>query len=111
MESGGQQNRGKIQGRVANLTNAGKGRPKGVPNKATASIKALAQQYAPEAIKELARLALKAESEQARVAAIKELFDRGYGKAKQEIEHSGAIETTSKEQRDAAVAAATRADK
>ena len=29
---------------------------------------------------------------------------------KQEIEHSGSVEVTSKEQRDAAVAAATRAD-
>jgi hypothetical protein len=34
---------------------------------------------------ELARLAVEAESEAARVAAIKELFDRGYGKARQLI--------------------------
>lgn len=34
-----QQTTGKLQGGVANLTNAGKGRPKGVPNKATAAIK------------------------------------------------------------------------
>ncbi len=32
-------------------------------------------------------------------------------KDKREVEHSGGIETTTKEQRDAAVAAATRADK
>ncbi len=67
---------------------SGQGRPKGSPNKATADIKALAQKYAPEAMVELARLATQAESEPARVAAIKELFDRGYGKAKQPLEHS-----------------------
>jgi hypothetical protein len=62
------------------------GRQKGVPNKATADIKALAQQYAPEAVAELARLALNAESEPARVAAIKELLDRGFGKATQAVD-------------------------
>lgn len=44
------------------------------------------------------------------VPAIKEVADRLDGKAMQAIEHSGEIETTSKEQRDAAVAAATRAN-
>lgn len=81
----GQQITERVQGNVANLTNAGKGRKKGVPNKATADIKALAQKYAPEAMSELARLATEAENEGARVSAIKELFDRGYGKAKQLI--------------------------
>ena len=57
------------------------GRKAGTPNKATADVKALAQSYAPEAIKELARLATSAQSEQARVAAIKEILDRAYGKA------------------------------
>lgn len=61
------------------------GRQKGTPNKATADIKALAQKHAPEAMRELARLATSAESEAARVAAIKELFDRGFGKARQPI--------------------------
>lgn len=61
------------------------GRAKGTPNKATADIKALAQAYAPAAMKELARLSVLAESEPARVAAIKELFDRGFGKARQPI--------------------------
>ena len=73
---------------------SGQGRPKGVPNKATADIKALAQQHGPKAIANLARLAgfmvdedgkpiAGAESEQARIAATKELLDRGYGKAVQ----------------------------
>lgn len=57
------------------------GRKPGTPNKATADLKALARQYVPSAIVELARLAQEAESEPARVAAIKELFDRAYGKA------------------------------
>ena len=56
------------------------GRQVGTPNRATADVKALAQSYAPEAVKELARLALNAQSEQARVAAIKEILDRAYGK-------------------------------
>lgn len=66
--------------------NAGKGRPKGVPNKATADIKALAQTYSAEAMQTLFRIAMTSESDQARVSAIKELFDRGYGKAKQSID-------------------------
>lgn len=61
------------------------GRPKGSLNKATASIKALAQKHTPAAMKELARLATDAQSEAARVAAIKELFDRAYGKASQPV--------------------------
>jgi hypothetical protein len=61
--------------------NAGKGRKPGVPNKATADVKAIARQYGPAAIGELARLATKAESETAGVAAIKEILDRAYGKS------------------------------
>lgn len=64
------------------------GRQKGTPNKVTAEIKALAQEYAPTAMQELARLAIEAESEAARVAAIKEIFDRAYGKATQSIDAS-----------------------
>lgn len=62
------------------------GRAKGVPNKITADVKAIAQRYAPEAFEELARLAKQAESESARVAAIKEILDRAYGKSKQTVE-------------------------
>jgi hypothetical protein len=39
MAGGRQQNTGKVQGGAANLTNAGKGRKKGVPNKATRELK------------------------------------------------------------------------
>lgn len=61
------------------------GRKRGVPNKATSDVKALAGQYSPAAIAELGRLSTKAESEAARVAAIKELLDRAYGKAAQPV--------------------------
>ncbi len=63
----------------------GAGRKKGIPNKATAEIKELAQQYAPAAVKELGRLMIEAESEAARVSAIKEILDRAYGKAPQAL--------------------------
>lgn len=79
---------------MAASSTSGQGRQKGVPNKATAEIKALAQSFGPAAIMRLAELAgfavgedgqrLKAaESEQTQVAATKELLDRGYGKAVQ----------------------------
>lgn len=57
------------------------GRVAGTPNKATASVKALAGEYGPAAIKRLATLMDEAESEAAQVAACKELLDRAYGKA------------------------------
>lgn len=63
----------------------GGGSRKGIPNKSTAEIKALAQEYAPAAIKELARLSKNAKSEQARCTAIVILLDRGYGKPPQVI--------------------------
>jgi hypothetical protein len=59
------------------------GRVKGVPNKATRDIKALAQKHTPEALKTLASIMKASESDAARVAAAKELLDRGYGKAPQ----------------------------
>lgn len=70
------------------------GRVKGVPNKATADIKALAALHAEAAMTELARLSVSAESEAARVAAIKELFDRGFGKAKQTMELDADLKAT-----------------
>jgi hypothetical protein len=67
----------------------GSGRKKGTPNKATADIKALAQQYGPQAIETLATLMQSADSAQAQIAAAKELLDRGYGKATQLTEVTG----------------------
>lgn len=66
------------------------GRVKGVPNRATADIKALAMSYTEEAFEALIGVARNSESDAARVAAIKEILDRGYGKSRQAVEHSGA---------------------
>lgn len=67
----------------------GAGRPAGVPNKITADIRALAQEYGPEAIRELATILTTSENHTARIAAAKELLDRGYGKAIQGVELTG----------------------
>ncbi|TAJ89722.1 hypothetical protein [Reyranella sp.] len=61
------------------------GRVKGVPNKATAQLKALAQKHTSEALKTLASIMKGGDSDSARVAAAKELLDRGYGKPAQAI--------------------------
>ena len=64
----------------------GGGRPKGVPNKATAEVKALAQQYTEDAIEALVSIMQGAKQPPAaRVAAAKELLDRGHGRAPQAI--------------------------
>lgn len=58
------------------------GRAKGVPNKATASIRDLARQYTAEALKALTDVLRNPEEPAAaRVGAAKEILDRGYGKA------------------------------
>lgn len=59
-----------------------KGRPKGKPNKLTADIKAVAQQYGPEAIDVLLEV-MRDVNHSARVPAAKELLDRAYGKPPQ----------------------------
>ena len=73
---------------MAASSTSGQGRPKGVPNKATADLKALAQVHGPAVIAKLAVMAgltteAPAENEGTRVAAMKELLDRGYGKSVQ----------------------------
>jgi len=75
---------------MAKSRTSGQGRPRGVPNKATADIKRLAQYYGPDAIAALAEMSglepgTRAESETARIAALKELLDRGYGRASQPL--------------------------
>jgi hypothetical protein len=61
------------------------GRQKGTLNKATADIKALAREFTPTAMERLVRIIQESDSDAAVVSAIKEVFDRGYGKAKQPI--------------------------
>jgi hypothetical protein len=68
---------------------AGLGRPKGSTNINTRQIKELAQQFGPQAIQTLAEIMQNGESEQAKIAAAKEILDRGFGKAKQVLEHTG----------------------
>jgi hypothetical protein len=69
----------------------GAGRKKGVPNKATAELKAMAGKWGPAIIDRLAELAgLKgknpAKQEVTAMAAMKELLDRGYGKVRPPVE-------------------------
>lgn len=67
------------------------GRKKGVPNKATADIKALAREWGPDALERAAIMAglidgkKAAESEQVRLGAIGLILDRAYGKPQQAI--------------------------
>jgi hypothetical protein len=70
----------------------GSGRKPGTPNKATASLKHIASQYAAEAIDVLAEIMRDPESPAAaRVAAADKLLDRAYGKPRQELEVSGEV--------------------
>ncbi|APX75802.1 hypothetical protein BUW96_13605 [Achromobacter insolitus] len=67
----------------------GAGRKPGIPNRATADIKSLAQSHGPDAIARLVAIFQSAETPPAaHVAAIKELLDRGFGKAAQPISGS-----------------------
>lgn len=68
----------------------GPGRPKGSKNKMPAELKALAQTYAPEALKTLSQIMRDAAAPQAaRVSAANSLLDRGYGKPVQQNEIGG----------------------
>ncbi|MFA9475135.1 MAG: hypothetical protein ACERJ2_11295 [Filomicrobium sp.] len=67
------------------------GRQPGTPNKATEEIKAIAREYGPDAIEQLAHLMHHAKSEQARISAAKEILDRSYGKATQPVESTQQI--------------------
>lgn len=63
------------------------GRQKGVPNKATASIRDAAQQYTDQALATLVEVMGGAEHPAAaRVAAANSLLDRGFGKPKQSLD-------------------------
>lgn len=71
----------------------GAGRPKGAKDKATAVLKAtleeLARGHTETALAVLVQVAQSSESDAARVAAANALLDRGYGKPRQGVEHSG----------------------
>ncbi|WP_397586792.1 hypothetical protein [Sphingobium fuliginis] len=76
------------------------GRKKGVPNKATRSIREIAREYTDEAINGLvAVLKNKDEPAAARVAAANSILDRGYGKAAtivQGDEEGGAVKVVTR---------------
>lgn len=61
------------------------GRKAGVPNKATAEVKEIAQRYSEKAIKALAQIVDTGESEAARVSAANAILDRAYGKPSQAL--------------------------
>lgn len=70
--------------------NRGLGRKKGVPNKITADVRALAQVYGAGAIAALAEIMEDGKQPAAaRVSAAKELLDRAYGKSPQPITDEG----------------------
>lgn len=64
----------------------GAGRPEGALNKATADIKAMAQEFGPMALQVLCNIAQSGESESAKVAASNAILDRAYGKPKQSMD-------------------------
>lgn len=73
----------------------GSGRPKGSKDRATieqkGTIEELARAHTPVALAALVHVATKSQSDNARVAAACAIIDRGYGKPRQAIEHSGTI--------------------
>ncbi len=87
--------------RKSNFSNGpGRGRPPGVPNKTTAEVRALAQEYGPAAIRGLAVLAGLIPDDQLRPGekptdnptvkrtALCDLLARAYGNPTQPVEHS-----------------------
>ncbi len=67
----------------------GAGRPKGRLDAKTIEIQDRAKAFAGDALKALVDVAKKSTNDSARVAAATALLDRGFGKAKQAVEHSG----------------------
>lgn len=81
--------RGFVKGQSGNP----RGRVRGVPNKATADVRALAQTYTLLALATLASIMRdKSAFDTARVSAAKELLDRGHGKSRQGVDVTGAID-------------------
>jgi len=62
------------------------GRKMGTPNKSTSEIRALAQEYGPEAIRRLVSLMRQRDDHKVQLAAAKELLDRGYGRPMEVVE-------------------------
>ncbi len=84
-----QKNQPKSKGGVR----VGAGRKRGRPDRATVEqkegIEAEARKYCGDALKALVDICKNGESESARVTAANGLLDRGYGKPRQAVEHTG----------------------
>ena len=72
----------------------GAGRKKGSVNKATADIRAAAQEYTDQALNVLVQIATAGESEAARVAAANSILDRAHGKPRQSVEVEADVTAT-----------------
>ena len=72
----------------------GAGRKRGTPNKATADIRAAAQEYTGQALGVLVQIATAGESEAARVAAANSILDRAHGKPRQSVEVEADVTAT-----------------
>jgi len=71
----------------------GAGRPKGAPNKATASVRDAAQTFTTDALNVLAEIMRSPEHPAAaRVSAASAILDRGHGKPTQSVELDGALD-------------------
>jgi hypothetical protein len=67
--------------------NAGKGRPKGSPNRATRRLKELASRYTAQAVETAAAIMQDEHARSAdRLKAIEILLDRGHGRPRQQID-------------------------
>jgi len=75
---------------VAGFKPGKSGNPGGRP-KAVKEVEALAREHTITAINTLVRLATSAKSEPAQASAAQALLDRGWGRPKQAVEHSGSI--------------------
>ena len=75
-------------------------------------VRELARAHTADAVKSLVSVMKSSNSDSARVSAANVLLDRGWGKPEQPLTgmDGGPIEFATKDQRDAAVMAATRAD-
>lgn len=67
----------------------GAGRPKGRKSSKTLEIEAKAKLYAGDALQALVDVAQNSENDSARVSAAQAILDRGYGKPRQALEHTG----------------------
>lgn len=71
----------------------GAGRPKGAPNKATASVRDAAQTFTADALNVLAEIMRSSEHPAAaRVSAASAILDRGHGKPTQSVELDGSLD-------------------